>query len=84
MFVDCFITCLFRYDLLHPDVIMELAWKHKIMDLAMPYMIQTMRDTQQRIEKLELAEKSRKEEVHEAAAGGPDGMMHCTLICVLR
>lgn len=28
------------YDLLRPDVIMELAWRHKIMDFAMPYMIQ--------------------------------------------
>jgi len=63
---------------------MELAWKHKIMDLAMPYMIQTMRDTQQRIEKLELAEKSRKEEVQEAAAGGPDGMMHGAPLPVVR
>ena len=38
---------------------------------------QTVRDSQQRIEKLELAEK-RKEEVLEAAAGGPDGMMDMT------
>lgn len=28
------------YDLLRPDVILELAWKHKIMDFAMPYLIQ--------------------------------------------
>ena len=28
------------YDLLHPDVILELAWKHNIMDFAMPYLIQ--------------------------------------------
>lgn len=43
------------YDLLRPDVIMELAWKHKIMDFAMPYLIQVMKDTQDRLEKLEQA-----------------------------
>lgn len=42
---DCFAASLYQmYDLLHPDVIMELAWKHKIMDFAMPYLIQVMRD----------------------------------------
>ena len=42
---DCFAACLFQcYDLLHPDVILELAWRHKIMDFAMPYLIQVMRE----------------------------------------
>jgi len=70
-------------------VIMELAWKHKIMDVAMPYMIQVMREQQTRIEKLEIAEKSRKEETKDGqpATGlmyepqlmltyGQTGMMH--------
>ncbi len=42
---ECFGACLFQcYDLLRPDVILELAWRHDIMDFAMPYMIQTMRE----------------------------------------
>lgn len=42
---DCFVACLFHcYDLLHPDVILELAWRHKIMDFAMPYLINVMRE----------------------------------------
>ena len=42
---DCFAACLFQcYDLLHPDVILELAWRHNIMDFAMPYLIQVMRE----------------------------------------
>lgn len=42
---ECFGACLFQcYDLLHPDVILELAWKHNILDFAMPYMIQVMRE----------------------------------------
>ena len=35
-----FLFVLQCYDLLHPDVILELAWKHNIMDFAMPYLIQ--------------------------------------------
>lgn len=42
---DCYTATLYKcYDLLRPDVAMELAWKHKIMDFAMPYMIQVLRD----------------------------------------
>lgn len=38
---DCFSGCLYQcYDLLHPDVILELAWRHNIIDFAMPYLIQ--------------------------------------------
>lgn len=42
---ECFGACLFQcYDLLRPDVILELAWRYNIMDFAMPYMIQVMRE----------------------------------------
>ena len=42
---ECFGACLFQcYDLLRPDVILELAWRHNIIDFAMPYMIQVMRE----------------------------------------
>lgn len=42
---ECFAASLFQcYDLLRPDVILELAWRHNIMDFAMPYMIQVMRE----------------------------------------
>lgn len=42
---DCFAACLFHcYDLLHPDVILELSWRNGIMDFAMPYMIQVLRE----------------------------------------
>lgn len=50
------------YDLLHPDVILELAWRHNIMDFAMPYLIQTVREMSTRLEKLEEAETQRKED----------------------
>lgn len=42
---ECFAACLYQcYDLLRPDVILELSWRHKIMDFAMPYMIQVVRE----------------------------------------
>lgn len=57
---DCFAACLFQcYDLLHPDVILELAWKHNIMDFAMPYLIQVMREYVSKVDRLEDAENLR-------------------------
>ncbi len=42
---ECFAACLFScYDLLRPDVVLETAWRHNIMDFAMPYFIQVMRE----------------------------------------
>jgi hypothetical protein len=42
---DCFAACLYScYDLLRPDVILELAWRHNIMDYAMPYLVQVLRE----------------------------------------
>nr|CAD2137764.1 unnamed protein product [Meloidogyne enterolobii] len=63
---DCFSALLYKcYDLLKPDIVLELAWKHKIVDCAMPFMIQTVRDFGSRLERLERAEVERKEEVKE-------------------
>lgn len=60
---DCFAACLFHcYDQLHPDVILELAWRHNIMDFAMPYLINVMRELTTKVNKLEEAESKRKEE----------------------
>lgn len=42
---ECFAACLFScYDLLRPDVVLETAWRHNIMDFSMPYFIQVMRE----------------------------------------
>nr|CAD2197172.1 unnamed protein product [Meloidogyne enterolobii] len=58
---DCFSALLYKcYDLLKPDIVLELAWKHKIVDCAMPFMIQTVRDFGSRLERLERAEVERK------------------------
>ncbi|XP_044051019.1 clathrin heavy chain 1 isoform X3 [Siniperca chuatsi] len=60
---ECFAACLFAsYDLLHPDVVLELAWRHNIMDFAMPYFIQVMREYLAKVDKLEEADSQRKTE----------------------
>lgn len=42
---ECFSASLFNcFDLLRPDVILELSWRHNIMDFAMPYMVQVVRE----------------------------------------
>jgi len=46
-------------------VILELAWKHNIMDFAMPYLIQVMREYTSKVDKLEEAENLRVTEAKE-------------------
>lgn len=42
---ECFAASLFMcYDLLQPDVVLELAWRHNLIDFAMPYMIQVLKE----------------------------------------
>ena len=42
---ECFAACLFMcYDLLSPDVVLELAWRHNLIDFAMPYMVQVFKE----------------------------------------
>ena len=38
---ECFAAMLFTcYDLLKPDIVLEVAWMNKLTDWAMPFMIQ--------------------------------------------
>lgn len=42
---ECFAACLFTcYELIRPDVVLELAWRHDLMNFAMPYLIQSLRE----------------------------------------
>lgn len=60
---ECFAAALFQcYDLLRPDVILELSWRHNIMNFAMPYMIQIMREYTAKVDKLEQADQMRSEQ----------------------
>lgn len=51
---DCFCTTLYKcFHLLKPDFVMELCWKHRVTDYAMPYYIQVVKNMNSRIERLE-------------------------------
>jgi clathrin heavy chain len=59
---ECFAACLYTcYDLIKADVALEVAWQHGLMDLAMPFMIQTMRDYGSKIDTL-MAERAENRE----------------------
>ena len=32
------------YDLLSPDVVLELSWRHNLIDFAMPYIVQVLKE----------------------------------------
>jgi len=50
---SCFAACLYTcYPLIHPDVVLELSWRHNLMDLCMPFMVQTFREFSTKIEAL--------------------------------
>ena len=49
------------YDLLAPDVVMEMSWRHALNDFTMPYQIQQARESRNKLRQLE-------KEVRELAA----------------
>jgi clathrin heavy chain len=58
---DCFAAALFVcYDLVKPDVALELAWRYGFMDFAMPYLIQILKEYTSKVDLLE--ERSNKHE----------------------
>merc|ERR1711988_1123675 len=78
---DCFAASLFTmYDLLKPDVVLELAYRFNMMDFALPYLVQCTRQYTDKVDKLvEAAEeaKAKQEDVNSLNAptlGGDMGM----------
>ena len=78
---ECFAACLFTcFELVRPDVVLELSWRHNIYDYAMPYFIQVSKNYTAKVDGLiAAAEKAKqdaaKEQEQEAAAGGMGGGM---------
>jgi clathrin heavy chain len=51
---ECFCACLYTcYDLVQPDVAIELAWRFQMTDFVMPYVIQYVRQMHEKVKKLE-------------------------------
>ena len=60
---ECFAACLFTcFELVRPDVVLELAWRHNIMDYAMPYLIQVSKNYVAKVDHLVAEAEKQKEE----------------------
>jgi len=64
-FAACLYTC---YDLIRPDVTLELAWRNKIIDFAFPYIIQFVRDLTSRVDAIEQKDKPKEEDKKKSQA----------------
>lgn len=59
---ECFVAILYTcFEFFRPDLALELAWRHGVMDHAMPFMIQTMKEIGQRLMGLEEESKEKRE-----------------------
>jgi len=68
---ECFAACLFTcYEFIQPDVALELAWRHKVTDFAMPYIIQVLKEYVDKIDdisnQLNAAKKQAEEHMETA------------------
>ncbi|KAH9402831.1 hypothetical protein TYRP_015590 [Tyrophagus putrescentiae] len=59
----CFAAMLYQcYDLLRPDVVMEYSWRYGLMQYAMPYMIQVVREYTAKTDELKEVVETKLEE----------------------
>jgi len=65
-------TC---YDTIRPDVALELAWRYKILDMAFPYLIQTVREYTAKVDGIvkdtERKKVSEEKKQEQSAFAGP-------------
>eukprot|EP00179_Madagascaria_erythrocladioides_P030901 CAMPEP_0198327392 /NCGR_PEP_ID=MMETSP1450-20131203/14660_1 /TAXON_ID=753684 ORGANISM="Madagascaria erythrocladiodes, Strain CCMP3234" /NCGR_SAMPLE_ID=MMETSP1450 /ASSEMBLY_ACC=CAM_ASM_001115 /LENGTH=1655 /DNA_ID=CAMNT_0044031435 /DNA_START=1 /DNA_END=4968 /DNA_ORIENTATION=+ len=54
------------FEFFKPDVALEMAWLHNVMDFVMPFMIQTMKEVGQRLMGLEQESQDKREAEEEA------------------
>jgi clathrin heavy chain len=77
---ECFAACLFTcFELVRPDVVLELAWRHNILDYAMPYLIQVSKNYVAKVDNLvaeaeKQKEAKKKDQENEVASGGMGDM----------
>jgi len=72
---ECYAACLYAcYELIHPDVVLELSWRCNLMNFAMPYMVQSLRDYDDKLNNLtvkveeqarKVAEEEKKKQTHQ-------------------
>merc|ERR1712072_1359683 len=73
---DCFAASLFTmYDFLLPDVVLELAYRFDMLDFALPYMVQTVREYTGRVEALEKAQEKMADKTEDLNQLAPTNTM---------
>ena len=71
---ECFGAALLAcYPLVAPDVALELAWSHGLTDVAMPFLVQTLRDQAAAIKVLMADRAAGRAAAAAARSGGPGG-----------
>lgn len=73
---DCFVACLYAcYDFVKPADVLQKAWLHNRSDLIQPYLIQSMQDYQDKIDRMERAvtegQGAAKDAARRPVPGGP-------------
>lgn len=69
---ECFAACSYTcYDLVRPDVVLELAWRRNMMDFGMPYMVQMIREYTSRLDALD-KKTLKKEEAEKKKESAPN------------
>ncbi|KAE8039296.1 hypothetical protein FH972_011723 [Carpinus fangiana] len=70
---ECFASCLFVcYDLIRPDVALELAWMNNIIDFSFPYLLQFTREYTSKVDELVKDKLEAQKEVKAKAAEEQD------------
>jgi len=60
---ECFAAVLYTcYDLIRPDIALELSWRHKILDFSLPFLCQVLREYVTKVDQLVEAAKPKKKE----------------------
>ncbi|KAI8884708.1 clathrin heavy chain [Backusella circina FSU 941] len=72
---ECFAAMLYTcYDLMRPDLIMELSWRHGLNDFAMPFMINMMKEQFTKVTTLEKDVNELKEKVAKQEASNENNV----------
>lgn len=73
-FPDCFAACLYAcHDLVSPATVLQKAWMSGRMDVAMPFMIQSLQNYQEKVDRLETTLYETQQTTKEVARRGASG-----------
>lgn len=63
---ECFAACLYTcYELIHPDIALEYAWRFNVQDMAMPYLIQVLREYTKKVDELTKKNKELEKQIQQ-------------------